>query len=363
MLNDNNIISQNQYLKEKQITAQNQKIKIIQSDMQEGEKGEDQKSEHDLDKNSEGKIEAESKNDISIPQFQSKFSQQLTGKLKSQKIGLISNINNNDNIKQFNHQMLPNNEEIEFKKQENLSQIAHQQSLSFQNQSYSAQIPNLMRFDSYLKSPQYQSQDSKEKIFQNTSPTFQQNQMKQKLILKNKVSQNQKQILNTQASNQQVNESLKILNEKQFSQKLEDKLFSTKLFKRRDQLEYQDLNKQILKKIEQKIDDSLDFLKFFKEVLFLKKAALILLSKDQLAAIQLIGIDIQDIEPSNHVVQQKQEGEDYAMNYMKEQFEILQSTELQSQYIKIFLQKCQNKQSVDPIDKRILSSLIINQKN
>ncbi|EAS06286.2 hypothetical protein TTHERM_00328670 (macronuclear) [Tetrahymena thermophila SB210] len=358
LLKKSNINQQNQQIQEKELD-QDQQIEKIRSEKQQGEGEADE--QQDEDSNNEEKNETESKNDILIPQFQSKFSQQLINNLKSQKIGQKIQQNKEDNIKLSNYQIQPNSEEIEIKKQENISDITYQQSLNFQNSSYQDQTPNLIRFDSYQKQSQFYQLDVKENSIQVNSSTFKQNKIKQKIIGQpNKFSFKQRQNISMLASNQQVDESLQMLNEKKLSLQLEEELFSTKILKRRAMFENKGLNKQILTKIEQKIDDSLDYFKILKEILFLKKAALVLLSKEQLAAIQLVGLDIEDIEPKNHKIVN---GEYYCMNHIKEQFEILQSTELQSQYIKLFLKKCQNELAIDPIDKRILSSLIINNEN
>ncbi|KAL4495315.1 hypothetical protein ABPG73_022360 [Tetrahymena malaccensis] len=229
----NNHISQQ--ISPQQLIAQDQQIGQIKHVKQEGiEKQEDQ------DTKSEEKIEAESKDNILIPQFQTKL--RFTSNFLSQKI----NQNDKEDIaKYFYSQIKPKNEEkTQLKELDNLSHLTYQQQSNFKNLSYQDQSPNLIKFDSY----------------QGTS----------------------------------------ICKRKFFNE-----------------------NKQIFGKIEQQIDDSLDYFKFFKEVLFLKKVALVLLSKDQLAAIQLVGIDIQDIEPKNHKIQH-------------------------------------DLQEIDPIDKRILSSLIIN---
>ncbi|KAL4482390.1 hypothetical protein ABPG73_012850 [Tetrahymena malaccensis] len=294
------------------MVSQVQQTKQIQSEKLgcEGEEIEDNMS------NSEEKMEAaESKFEISIPQFQPKFSQQLTKNLKSQIISQSKKENKVDKMKQSYSQIKANIKETEIKKQDNLSDLTYQKSQIFKTQQ---------------------------------------------LIQQNNTPQKQKKNIIQESSNQQVDESLQILNGKQFSKQLEQKLFSKQILNCREKNKNQVINKQIIQKIEQQIDDSLDFYKFFKEILFLKKAALVLLSKDQLAAIQLVGLDIVEIEPKNHKIQKD---EDFCMNYIQEQFEILQSTELQSQYIKIFLQKCQNQLEIDQIDKRILSSLIINQEN
>ncbi|KAL4449763.1 hypothetical protein ABPG74_008136 [Tetrahymena malaccensis] len=321
MLKNNHISFQN---KEQSAITQDQQIKQIQSKKQEGEE-----NQEDGNTNSEEKIETESKNDISIPQFQTRLSQKLSSNFFSQKIRQNSKENKEDLMKQSLSQIkLKNEEKIEFKKQDNLSDLTYQQSLNFENLSFQDQSPNISRFNSNQKVSQLPQSQIKEKLIQMTSSTFKQNKTKQKLTKTKKSTLNKNDNLNIQQIKQQVDEKLKILNEKRFSQELDDKLFSTQIYKKKAQNENKLFNKQIIREIEQQIDNSLDFFKFFKDVLFLKKVALVLLSKDQLAAIQLVGIDIQDINPMNHKIQDDLQGEDECINYVRQQFEILQSTEL-----------------------------------
>ncbi|KAL4463204.1 hypothetical protein ABPG74_007205 [Tetrahymena malaccensis] len=250
-----------QQISPQQLIAQDQQIGQIKHVKQEGiEKQEDQ------DTKSEEKIEAESKDNILIPQFQTKL--RFTSNFLSQKI----NQNDKEDIaKYFYSQIKPKNEEkTQLKELDNLSHLTYQQQSNFKNLSYQDQSPNLIKFDSYQGTSQPHSPENKEKLIQMTSSITKQKKIKQKLTKPNKSTL-----------------------------------------------------KKIIIQIQQQIDDSLDYFKFFKEVLFLKKVALVLLSKDQLAAIQLVGIDIQDIEPKNHKIQH-------------------------------------DLQEIDPIDKRILSSLIIN---
>ncbi|KAL4473959.1 hypothetical protein ABPG72_000321 [Tetrahymena utriculariae] len=321
-------------------------IKQIQSEKQQGI-GEGQDDNTKIGQIVEDIIEAESKNDFAILQFQPNF---------CEKFGINSKIR--QSVKETNEELMKypgtqtkhtNNEEILFKKQDNLSGLIYQQSLIALNTSCQDQIANHNRYDSYQKSSQLYQLDFKQKlILKNSSNSNKIKQTKCQIDLM-KLHQNKRKI---QMCKYQVNRYTRVN-----KCLMESNYPNNKILQKRDKTQ----TKQILRKMEQQIDDSLDFFIFFKEILFLKKVALILLNKDQLAAIQLVGLDIEDIQPKSYKIQNDLLGEDYCLNYIKEQFEILQSTELQSQYIKIFLQKCQSKQALDPIEeKRILSQLIIN---
>ncbi|KAL4481639.1 hypothetical protein ABPG74_007728 [Tetrahymena malaccensis] len=105
----------------------------------------------------------------------------------------------------------------------------------------------------------------------------------------------------------QINKSFQILNDKSLQQKLEKMLFKTKIFKKQEFLQSKGLKQKIINEFDQQIDDSLDFYTFYKEILQLKKAIMILLNKEQYAALQVIGIDIEKINKSfeNNVITKK----------------------------------------------------------
>ncbi|KAL4481643.1 hypothetical protein ABPG74_007732 [Tetrahymena malaccensis] len=131
------------------------------------------------------------------------------------------------------------------------------------------------------------------------------------------------------------------------------------LFKKNQFLQSKGLQEEMIKEFEQKIDESLDYFSIYKEILLLKKAVMMILSKEQFAALQVIGIHMDQQKQNNAVSKETKQTEENTVNHFKEQYKILQSKELQLQYISDFLKNYENnRQNLDNIDQRIFSSLI-----
>ncbi|KAL4497833.1 hypothetical protein ABPG72_000588 [Tetrahymena utriculariae] len=113
------------------------------------------------------------------------------------------------------------------------------------------------------------------------------------------------------------------------------------------------IDKQI---IESHITESLDVLQIYQDLIFLKKAVMILVSKEQLAAISLRGLSSEYLKiEMNHKKNCKIF--DKKFSYFEEQYSIFKSNDLQEQYINSFFQKTLNGEDITEIDKRILNSL------
>ncbi|KAL4466819.1 hypothetical protein ABPG74_010416 [Tetrahymena malaccensis] len=171
----------------------------------------------------------------------------------------------------------------------------------------------------------------------------------------------QKKIKNLKNSAQLLNQNFETLNDKVLQERLEKIIFQTKFFKGNEYLQSKGIRKEIFDFIEQQTEESLDFFSLHKEILFLKKAIMVILSREQLAALKITGIDIEDLKQHQENTLLTTQTEEINVNYLKEQHEVLSSRQLQIQYINQFIQKFQNIQNVDTIDKRIFSSLLINQ--
>ncbi|EAS05360.2 transmembrane protein, putative (macronuclear) [Tetrahymena thermophila SB210] len=201
----------------------------------------------------------------------------------------------------------------------------------------------------------YRSPEDNNKIFKNNQTDYQ--SISKGIILSN--SQTSK------LQNMEVKSKLDDLPKKQnlldcinsridnqnLSKKIENKLFNFKLFNKKKHLEMKGLNKITIQSIKNQVANSLDFVSFYKDMLLVKKAIMILLSNEQLAALELVGI-------TDMYFQDNIDKNDYKKNYFEEQFEISQSDELKSKYIESFIKKCQNIQNLSSTDQRIFSSLI-----
>ncbi|KAL4497836.1 hypothetical protein ABPG72_000591 [Tetrahymena utriculariae] len=122
-------------------------------------------------------------------------------------------------------------------------------------------------------------------------------------------------------------------------------------------------------------------LKIYRDIILLKKAMRILVSKEQLAALQLIGLSSDllksvnkmnykqmsffeeqysilkqsDLQQSN---QQKDQMKKKQMSFFEDEYSILKQSELQEQHIKSFFEKIAKGQGISEIDQRKLNSLL-----
>ncbi|EAR98730.2 AMP-binding enzyme family protein (macronuclear) [Tetrahymena thermophila SB210] len=145
------------------------------------------------------------------------------------------------------------------------------------------------------------------------------------------------------------------INQKQpIKQKDQDESIKKLIFGFRSKdLKSQVLNKQRKQKIEEQLIKDLDILQFYKDIMFLKKAIMMLLTQDQLASINFIGY-------SSYLLDLKQpflEIQTDKLSHFEQQFSIINSDDLQSQYFQKFLRKCYDKENINEIDQRILNSL------
>ncbi|EWS73067.1 AMP-binding enzyme family protein (macronuclear) [Tetrahymena thermophila SB210] len=120
----------------------------------------------------------------------------------------------------------------------------------------------------------------------------------------------------------------------------------------------QNFSSKQLSKIENQIDKELDIFRIYKDILFLKKAVYIMLSHDQLAALQLMGCSSNFLKLDLNQLSESIKKQDDDLNYYEQQLAISLSDELQCQFSSKFLEKCENnKLNLDKIDLRILQSI------
>ncbi|EAS05760.4 AMP-binding enzyme family protein (macronuclear) [Tetrahymena thermophila SB210] len=117
-------------------------------------------------------------------------------------------------------------------------------------------------------------------------------------------------------------------------------------------------SKFISDKIEKRMTQSLEIFELYKDILFIKKAIMLLLTKDQLATLKLVGYSslFLQAQDSSQINQSKTEIKS-KINYLEKQQNILDSEELQSKYILKFLKKCQSKQEINILDQRIFQCI------
>ncbi|EWS75058.1 AMP-binding enzyme family protein (macronuclear) [Tetrahymena thermophila SB210] len=222
-----------------------------------------------------------------------------------------------------------------------------------------------------------QSQNSKLKTAQKDEQTqfsFVKNQQETKNCQENQQQQkqqqydiqlNQQQNLSSQSSKrkEEINEcvkKLKAIQDKKTSAKIKKEIFKFILCKKRQKSEdiYSLTRKQKIR-IDNQINQDLNILNFIKDMIFIKKAVFLLLRKDQLAALNLIGFSPSSLESDLRNI-------DFNLNkkklsYYEMQQAILQSEKLQERQLEKFLKRCQNNQNANEVDNRILQSLQQNQ--
>ncbi|KAL4505789.1 hypothetical protein ABPG73_004674 [Tetrahymena malaccensis] len=110
--------------------------------------------------------------------------------------------------------------------------------------------------------------------------------------------------------------------------------------------------------IEQQVKKDLNIINFIKDIMFLKKAMMLILTKDQYSAIQLIGLSSKftDSNLINFEMSNSKLENDYSP--YESQFIIAQSKELQERYLQNFLLRCSDEQEeMSSLDQRIFQSL------
>ncbi|EAS02580.2 transmembrane protein, putative (macronuclear) [Tetrahymena thermophila SB210] len=119
------------------------------------------------------------------------------------------------------------------------------------------------------------------------------------------------------------------------------------------------INKKQLQNIEQQIRKELNIFNFIKDIILLKKAIMMILTKEQLAALHLVGcsssylnVDLNNVDSDIDELEQK-----LNLSHYEKQLAILQSEKFQSQYFQDFLSKCSDEENINEIDMKILSSI------
>ncbi|KAL4453957.1 hypothetical protein ABPG74_003840 [Tetrahymena malaccensis] len=139
--------------------------------------------------------------------------------------------------------------------------------------------------------------------------------------------------------------------------KIQKQIFKAKIYKLNHYQESQGLSKIDKNVIEDHINQSLDILSLYKDLILLKKAIMILLTKEQLAALQLIGLSSQFLRQQVNF-QKDNSNQDKKMSHYEEQFAILTQSSLQGQYINSFFERIFSNKAITEVEKRIIDSLL-----
>ncbi|KAL4490116.1 hypothetical protein ABPG73_021160 [Tetrahymena malaccensis] len=151
-----------------------------------------------------------------------------------------------------------------------------------------------------------------------------------------------------------IDKIFKCFDNKQLMSKIADLLFKFRIRKRKEYQTQIGLDSQIKQIIDEQVDNSIDFSKFYDEILLLKKAIMMILTTEQFASLKLVGCSEQF---QHQKISQKNLNR---TNHFEEQLEVCLSTNKQINYAKQFIEKCSNNDNLSQIDQRIYSSIIIN---
>ncbi|EAR88991.2 AMP-binding enzyme family protein (macronuclear) [Tetrahymena thermophila SB210] len=181
-----------------------------------------------------------------------------------------------------------------------------------------------------------------------------------------KVLQFKKEVMekmNKKEISQYFTKKLEVMMNSNVSKNIQKIIFGAKLWKKKEEKKELEFDISVKQLIESQVEKSLDILQLYQDIIFLKKAVMVLLSKDQLAAISLVGCSpyflSKEISKKNLNASSTQEIR--RRNYFEEQFAITLSQELKIKYIQKFLDKCTKDTELNDVDSRILSSIIRNQ--
>ncbi|EWS74786.1 AMP-binding enzyme family protein (macronuclear) [Tetrahymena thermophila SB210] len=154
-------------------------------------------------------------------------------------------------------------------------------------------------------------------------------------------------------------QKLSTIQDQNISKKIEDIIFTKNYFKREKQKTNQYQNNQMKKRIEQQIQKELNILNFVKDILFLKKAVLMMLSQEQLAALQVISCSQQflDLNLNEKLESIKQLEQTHNLSHYEKQFALMQNEKFQLQYLNDFFTKCQNEDNLSQLDLKIIQTL------
>ncbi|EAR87679.3 hypothetical protein TTHERM_00539000 (macronuclear) [Tetrahymena thermophila SB210] len=154
-------------------------------------------------------------------------------------------------------------------------------------------------------------------------------------------------------------QNLQNIQDNSFKQTIKKTIFKFKQFKSKIFYQQRGIDCDFIEYIQKEVNKSLDIYDLYKDIIFLKKAIMMILSEEQLAAIQFITLteQFQSLDKISNM--NDQQLNNIRLNYFEKQICIQNSQLLQEQYLKKFLKKQQQEiQQQDSLDQRIISSLV-----
>ncbi|EAR97781.2 AMP-binding enzyme family protein (macronuclear) [Tetrahymena thermophila SB210] len=309
---------------------------------------EEQKQQNDLDK----KDDQERDNDqvIFVPNFSNK-----------QKVSI--EFEQQDNMTQNNYIDNQPNNENNLKKTQNLQTDQVNYTQTYADQKFQEKQNSSGNTFSEIDSVVQGVFTSKQKSLQKDliSPSFSYNTSFIKTNFNrqsNQSSQYAKEKIQLQTEKNQIQliADLKAIHNTSNQKAIYDEMFNINFLKKE---QIKDLQSIQFQKIQYQIKKELNILNFLKDIIMLKKAVMMLLTKEQLAALQIVGcsssflelnlssedLNIDELEKSKRI------------SHYEIQYAILQSHRIQQQQIENFIQRSNQNEEMSIVDKRILSSI------
>ncbi|EAR96553.2 AMP-binding enzyme family protein (macronuclear) [Tetrahymena thermophila SB210] len=299
--------------------------------------------------------EKDNKTNFLLPNFESKYLQKRVNSNfnldnSSQKNRLFF-----DEEKDQNEQFRKNNSMIQSSTSPSTNQVKLQvlgNLLNFDKIDTVFQNESLITQQMDCRTQTLQKKDSVSQIqFLNNKLDRPKSNFKDKL--KGQVNKNDKNL------SEAISQKLSIMQSKSIKESLQNIIFKFKCFRSKNFLQSKGLKQKQLDKIREEVLKSLNIYEFFKDITFLKKAISMLLSSDQIAALQFVGLteDLLNLDLKRKDLRVIYEQEKKKLNHFERQYLILQYEELQVNYIERFLVKCQEGSDLTEVDKRIISSI------
>ncbi|KAL4503537.1 hypothetical protein ABPG73_017280 [Tetrahymena malaccensis] len=142
------------------------------------------------------------------------------------------------------------------------------------------------------------------------------------------------------------------------SNKILNNILGQKICKSRRDKEKKLNSQKQLKTIEKYILSELNILNFFQDIIFLKKAIMLLLTQDQLAVLKLVGLSSSILDLDLQNIEDNFDQHENSLSHYEKQFLLLKSQKLQQRYMDKFLMRCSNRSNnLSEFDNTILAQL------
>ncbi|KAL4505733.1 hypothetical protein ABPG73_004618 [Tetrahymena malaccensis] len=140
-----------------------------------------------------------------------------------------------------------------------------------------------------------------------------------------------------------ISKKLKVIRSSSMQKQIQNILFKLKCAKTKEFLQSKGLQYNQLHMIRQEVKKSLNIYEFFKDIIFLKKAVSMLLSQDQIAALQFVSLtdNFLNLDLDKKDIRIIYEQEKKRLSHFEKYYLIQQSEQLQIDQIERFLIRCQ----------------------